>query len=306
MADINKDILAALAYFDMFSYPLTSSELFLFLQQKHRRQEFEISLKSMSFNHAIYKFDNFYTLRNDRSLITRRLQGNAKAAELIRIAHKVSAILIHFPYVRGIAISGSLSKNYADEDSDIDLFIITAKNRLWVARTLMHAFKKLTFLFNKQHYFCMNYYVDERQMQINEKNIYTAIEVATLIPLQGDAVFEQFYYENNWIQKYLPNNYLRLSVAKPVKLTYFKKALETLFNNGIGDILDRKLMHLTAKSWSKKTIQKRLNMHGFILQMCAGRHCSKPDPVNFQQNLLKRYNDKLDLLLHEQESSMAY
>jgi predicted nucleotidyltransferase len=306
LAEINKDILAALAYFDMFSYPLTSSELFLFLQQKCRRQEFDISLKLMISSHVIYNFDNFYTLRNDRALITRRLKGNAKAAELIKIAHKVSAVLIRFPYVRGIAISGSLSKNYADEDSDIDLFIVTAKNRLWIARTLMHAFKKLTFLFNKQHYFCMNYYVDERQLQINEKNIYTAIEVATLIPLQGDAVFEQFYYENNWTQHYLPNNYLRLSIARPVKTGFFKKIAEALFSNKFGDVLDKELMHLTAKRWGKKTIEKRLNMHGHILRMCAGRHCSKPDPVNFQRSVLKRYNDKLDMLLHDQENSIAY
>lgn len=306
MTEINKDILAALAYFDMFSYPLTRSELFLFMQQRHRKQDFEVSLNYMVTSHAVYNFDNFYTLKDDRLLITRRLNGNAKAAELIKLAHKVSAALIRFPYVRGLAISGSLSKNYADADSDIDLFIITAKNRLWIARTLMHAFKKLTFLFNKQHYFCMNYYVDEQQLQINEKNIYTAIEVATLMPLHGDTVFERFYYENNWIQHYLPNNYLRLSVAKPVKAGVFKRAVELLLNNRIGDILDKELMYLTAKRWSKKTIQKRLNMHGFILQMCAGRHCSKPDPVNFQRNLLKRYDDKLNKLLHSQKNSMVY
>jgi hypothetical protein len=69
-------------------------------------------------------------------------------------------------------------------------FITTAKNRLWIARTLMHGLKKLTFLFNKQHYFCMNYYVDEvQQLQIREKNIYTAIEVATLMPSTGRYYF---------------------------------------------------------------------------------------------------------------------
>src|SRR5476651_1607174 len=121
-------------------------------------------------NQYIYSFGEFYTLKNDPLLMTRRMAGSQKAAELIKIAQRVSNILIRIPYVKGIAISGSLSKNYADDDSDIDLFIITSKNRLWIARTLMHCVKKLSFLFNKQHYFCMNYYVDESQLEIAEKN----------------------------------------------------------------------------------------------------------------------------------------
>ena len=72
-----------------------------------------------------------YTLRNDQYLIVRRNEGNKKAAEPIKIAEKVGGMLIHFPYVRGIAISGpTFEKNFADDTSDIDLFIITAKNRL--------------------------------------------------------------------------------------------------------------------------------------------------------------------------------
>jgi len=303
---ISRDILTTLAYFDMFNYPLTRAETFVYLQQKHRRSDFEMALKCLVASQFVYNFDSFYTLKNDMSIVSRRAAGNQKAAELMKTARKVGQFLIHFPYVRGIAISGSLSKNYADAGSDIDLFIITQKNRLWVARTLMHLFKKLTFLLQKQHCFCMNYYLDEQQMQIPEKNIYTAIEVITLIPLQGDAVFEQFFVANSWTKDYLPNNYLRLSTAKPVKRNWFKQAVEFLLNNKLGDNVDKALMKITDDRWRKKTIKKRVNMHGVILSMSAGRHYAKPDPVNFQPFLLNRYNDKLNKLLQGSESSVMY
>lgn len=306
MTGISKDILTALAYFDMFNYPLTHAEIFVYLQQKHRRVDFENELKYLVASQFVYNFDSFYTLKNDGAVVARRIDGNKKATELMKTARKVSQFLIHFPYVRGVAISGSLSKNYADADSDIDLFIITKKNRLWVARTIMHAFKKLTFLVNKQHYFCMNYYLDEQQMQIPEKNIYTAIEVITLIPLEGDAVFEQFFVANSWTRDYLPNNYLRLSTAKPAKNNWFKRSVEFLLNNKLGNAADRALMKITDGRWRKKTIEKRVNMHGVILSMNAGRHHAKPDPVNFQPTLLKRYDDKLSQLLQSRESSMMY
>ncbi|PTQ95126.1 hypothetical protein C8P68_106341 [Mucilaginibacter yixingensis] len=305
MTSINRNILATLAYFDMFSYPLTRVEILLYLQQKYYQPDVDAALRYMVASRAIYRFGDYYTLRNDPTLISRRITGNRKAGELIKIAHRVSDLLIRFPYVRGIAISGSLSKNYADDESDVDLFIITAKNRLWIARSFMHLLKKLSFLFNKQHYFCMNYYVDEEQLEITEKNIYTAIEVVTLMPLQGDSVFESFYAENTWTQVFLPNNYLRVSTAKPVKTFWLKSAVEFLLNSKLGCMLDRMLMRITSKKWQKKTQEKATNMHGFVLGMIAEQHCSKPDPINFQKHLLNNYNNKVHGVLESTEHIVA-
>jgi len=166
VSDIKKNILATLAYFDVFNYPLTQSEIFLFLSQRYDLAVFSNALLLLMAERAVYKFDNFYTLKNDLGIAKRRSAGNKKAAELIQVAKRVGSFLIRFPYVRGIGISGSLSKNFADEQSDIDLFIITAGNRLWVARTILHFFKKMTFLVNKQHLFCMNYFIDEQALEI--------------------------------------------------------------------------------------------------------------------------------------------
>jgi hypothetical protein len=306
LSSIKENILATLAYFDMFNYPLTTAEICLFLKSKYDQYEFNKAIICLINDGSVYRFDKFYTLKNDFRLITRRHKGNRKAAELIKVAGKVSDLLISFPYVRGIAISGSLSKNFADEDSDIDLFIITAKNRLWIARTLMHAFKKLTYLVNKQDYFCMNYYIDEQELEIAEKTIYTAIEVVTLMPLQGDSLFERFYAANAWTQEYLPNKIMRLSSARPVKDAFFKRLIEMLFNNALGNAIDNMLMKITAGRWFKKTLSKQLNSKGIIMAMDTGKHYAKPDPKNFHHKLLNQYENKVSLLLHKPQSSLAH
>ncbi|MDB5001833.1 MAG: hypothetical protein JWQ34_58 [Mucilaginibacter sp.] len=300
-----ENILATLAYFDIFKYPLTSGEIYLFLKNKYNQNDFEFALKYLVAGQSVYQFSNFYTLRNDHELIVRRYNGNQKAAELIKTASKVGDMLIKFPYVRGIAISGSLSKNFADEHSDIDLFIITAKNRLWIARTLMHAFKKLTFLVNKQDYFCMNYYIDEEQLEIKEKTIYTAIEVVTLIPLQGDTVIEQFYAANGWTREYLPNKIMRISSAKPLKPSLFKQLFEKILDNRLGNAIDNILMQITAGRWLKKTESKKLNSKGAIMSMDTGKHYAKPDPGNFQAKLLKQYQQKISQILVVPENLLA-
>src|SRR6201986_1114425 len=193
LSEVKQSVLTTLAYFDMFNYPLTRAEIYLFMGKKYHYDFFDSALNHLVATGSVYQFERFFTLKNDPLLIARRIEGNTRAAELMKVARKVAAMLIRFPFVRGVAVSGSLSKNFADDKSDIDLFIITSKNRLWLARTLMHCFKKLTFLVKREHYFCMNYYVDEEELQIREKNIFTAIEIATLMPLRADPTLQQLY-----------------------------------------------------------------------------------------------------------------
>ncbi|MEO8771638.1 MAG: hypothetical protein ABI402_16200 [Ferruginibacter sp.] len=290
---IKKDILATLAYFDMFDYPLKKRELFIFLQQPAENREFETAIDFLLNESIIYKLNEFYSLTNNFLLVERRFNGNARAEALLKKANAGAKLLSKFPYVRGVAISGSLSKNFADETADVDFFIITAENRLWIARSFLHIFKKFTFLFNKQHMYCMNYFIDETEPGIVEKNIYTATEIATLLPLYGSDTFEKFYSANDWTKAYLPNHYMRISSAKQIKAHWFKFIVEKIFNNAVGNLFDNFLMKLTAKSWASKTRRRKKNSRGILMALDTSKHFAKPNPLNFQQKLLKRYENRL-------------
>ncbi len=305
LTDIKINILETLAYFDLFNYPLAKAEIYLFLKNKVQYELLEHGLNCLLSYGIIYRFERFYSLKNNYNLIGNRKEGNKKAEELIKTAGKVGELIIRFPFVRGVAISGSLSKHYADETSDIDLFIIVEKNRLWVARTLLHMFKKLTFLVNKEHLFCMNYFIDTQALEIEEKNLYTAIEVGTLIPLQGDLAFEKFYAANAWTINFLPNKTMRVDSAQPEKRIALKTTIEYLFNNRLGNALEQQLRRITASRWTKKTVHKKLNSHGSILGMVSGKHYSKPDPTYFQKSLLDRYQQKLSFILQQFQHNLT-
>jgi hypothetical protein len=144
------------------------------------------------------------------------------------------------------------------------------------------------------------------QLEIPEKNIYTAIEIGTLIPLQGDTVFEQFYAANSWTLDYLPNKNMRISSAKPAKKSPLKMAFEWLHNNRTGNAVDNALMKITTSRWLKKTFQKKLNSHGAVMGLKTGKHYAKPDPRNFQSKLLLKYESKLTQLLRAHEGVLAH
>jgi hypothetical protein len=302
---IKTDILSALTYFDIFKYPLTQTEIFFYLKKQYSYSEFNTALQSLLRDKHVYRFDGFFTLQNDLSLSERRRKGNAKAKAMLTKADSIAHFLSSFPFVRGVAVSGSLSKNYADEKSDIDFFIITAANRLWLARTLMHLFKKLTFLFNKEHFFCMNYYVDETGLEIKEKNIYTATEIVTLIPLRGIQIFRDLYKYNRWSKQYLPNHSLKIIYTKEVRITSVKKIIEFMLNNKLGDALDEIFMRITAKRWAKKTKRNKLNANGNVMGMDADKHYAKPDPKTFQSKFIARYQESVETMLSKYEEEVS-
>lgn len=290
---LSKDILATVAYFDLFHHPVTQTEIYAFLQRQHSHEAVAQAVEQLIDRELLYPLDEFYSLHNDYALVRRRREGMQRAKGLLQKAEKVAAFLSRFPFVRGVAVSGSLSKNVADADADIDLFIITRRNRLWIARTLMHCFKKLTFLFNRQHYFCMNYYVDEALPEIEEKNIYTAIEVATLLPLRGIEAFEAFYRQNQWVKTHLPHHLLKPSYVRNSRGGWIRQGLELLFNHPGGDLLDRLLLRLTALRWRKKEARAKKTSHGRVMSLSASRHCAKPNPYYYQTRLMTQYHHKL-------------
>jgi len=299
---VKQDILATLSYFDIFNYPLTQTEIAQFLKSSFCQEDFSESLNELIEENWVYKFDDFYMLQDNYSLVQRRRKGNIQAKAMLKTAEQIAGFLSAFPFVKGIAVSGSLSKNFADDHSDIDFFIITERNKLWLARTVMHCFKKVAILFKKQDLFCMNYYIDEEMLQIKEKNIFTATEIATLLPLRGICIFKEFFKENAWSKNYLPNHSLRISYVEEAKNPFLKKAIEFIFRNQMGNLLDHLLMKLSVYQWNKKTRSGKLNKRGIVMSMDASKHYAKPQPHTFQKKFMELYEKKIFNLFCSYES----
>jgi len=290
-------ILKALAYFSLFSYPITKEEIQLFLDHKISTVELLNSLTKLKNSKLVFQLGNFYSLTDNHDLYERRIKGNAHAASLLITAYKISKFLYKFPFVRGVCISGSLSKNFADEHADIDFFIITKAGRLWLARTLMHVYKKFTFLAGKQHWYCMNYFIDEEALMIDEKNEFTAVEITTLLPACGGNAIPDFFNMNEWVNTYYPN-YLFKNFNPTIegKDNKAKKIIEALFNNQFGNWLDTYFMKLTKRRWEQKENELKLNKNGQRIGLKIGKHFCKPNPEFLQKKILSCYESKLEEL----------
>lgn len=285
-------VLRVLAYFDLFSHPLKEEEILKFAGCIFSAEEVAQCLARLRRSGTVFCIHGMYSLRCDPLLVQRRLEGESRARQLMAKAGRIGRLLYQFPFVRGVAISGSLSKGVAGPDADIDFFIITSRNRLWIARTFMHVLKKISFLAGRQHLLCMNYYVDELALEIAEKNVFTATEVVTLLPIAGKDAFEQFRAANHWAERFFPNEGIP-PVAEAPRPWLIKGLIENLLNNASGAWLDRSWMKITARRWQKKAAKRRRDGKGELMGLITGPHTARPDPRHFQATILARYEEKL-------------
>jgi hypothetical protein len=291
---LRASILKVLAYFDLFDYPVLAEEILYFLDTEVEGSELNAELEALTTEKCLFRTGDLYSLQDKPALAERRIRGNKRADELLPVAARISRLLYQFPYVRGIGISGSLSKHFADENADIDYFIITRSNRLWIARTFMHLFKKLSYLRGRQHWYCMNYYIDEEALEIKEKNIFTATEMITLLPASGNGGLVKFFDANDWATDWLPHYRERRRQAEgPAHSSFLKKALEKLFDNRLGDRLDDFLQQLTSRRWQKKEDRGDVNEKGLRISLQNDKHFSRPNPKIFQKKVLSAYAQKL-------------
>lgn len=117
------------------------------------------------------------------------------------ITQKYTPILSKIPWIQCICVCNSLAMNTCHKNSDIDLFIITKKNRLWTTR--IYTTLILTILrkrkTSKKHawQFCLSFFISEEELSLEsialEDDIYLYYWLKTLIPIVNkNTTFEKF------------------------------------------------------------------------------------------------------------------
>lgn len=288
LTTVEHGCLQCLHYFGIFEYPLNAHEIHLFNAVKSSVHEVEIALKNLQSAGKIFKYDGFYMNVNEPARAEERKAGNKRAGQWLNKSAPYIKVISSFPFVRGIAISGSLSKNYASDEPDIDYFIITEANRLWIARTLLHLFKKLTFITGHQHYYCMNYFIDTEALNLAQRNQYAAIELVTLLPAYNFLLIEKLMKHNGWLGDFLPNHPVQLKKDYLIseRNQPGKHFIEKMLNLLSPDKLNRMLMKITDRKWRKKWRHASYTPEEYQQALQTEIHISKNHPDNYEKFVL--------------------
>lgn len=246
MEQNKKAILTTLIYSDLFDYPLSKETLWKYLISDKRisYKEFAavlpVTLGSIKANAAFIAQQGLYCLRGREKIIDLYLKRQQYSEKKLQMAYDIGSILSFIPTICLLGVSGSLSMRNADKDADIDLFIITKKNTIWVTRLLILFVLQLLGVRRKRNEkstankICLNMLIDETSLSFSQDQctLYIAHEIIQLKPLFAKgSIYQDFLQANNWIEKYMPNAIYEASKFRNNKTSKFKNAINSLLSN---------------------------------------------------------------------------
>jgi hypothetical protein len=197
---------ATVAYADLFDFPLERREV--------HRDLIGIAAAGAATTAAVDTLlargdlaaDGAYlVLPGRRGLAQVRAERQARAAHLWPVARRLGSLLGRFPFVRMVALTGSLAAGNPDAGADIDVLIITAPDHLWTVRAMAVALVRLA-----RHggvHLCPNYLLSTRALALGHRDLFTAHELLQATPLSGAGVYRRLLDSNPWAARWLPNGY---------------------------------------------------------------------------------------------------
>ncbi len=287
-------LLHTFLYFAIFKYPLTKEEALKFSQYKTASviESLELLVKKKK----IFKIGEYYLPKEDPSWVTRRQKGSALAKKKMFKAKRMSKILNAFPLVRSVMISGSLSKGYMDEESDIDFFVIMKPGNIAISKFLIGSFRRLF----ARNSLCVNFLIDYNHLSIESRNLYTAMEIVTLIPLSGGNLYNDFIKENlDWVYEYLPNISIEKSDVANPKQTRIKNLLEYILSLPIANWLNNRLLRIYLKTQSSgSSVREESHKNG---ELVIHKGVFKGHRNLFQKKILTIYKNSQQQVIEKQD-----
>lgn len=277
-----------LAYFDVFSHPLTMQEIRDFNQIPGCTMvAVESALLDLVAHGLVHESQGYFFLRNDERVVNQRKIANRLAQKRMRAAWFYSSLIARFPYVKAVLISGSLSKGVMDAGDDIDFFIITTPGRLWITRVLLTLFKRI-FLLNSHRNFCLNYFIDSEHLTIPDCNIFTATEIGLILPMYNQEMYHKFLNVNSWYRSFYPNMQA-VETVRDNPARYLGRLIEKLLSGNSGDRLDDFCLQVTRRFLVRK--YQDMKPERFQSDLETSKGVSKHHPNRQQYRVLDRYQE---------------
>jgi hypothetical protein len=205
LSAVESAILQTITYVDVFDYPLTPAEVHRYLVGVPATAE-EVT-HILSNGHLVpdllARQEGFFALSGRSAIIETRRRREGISHQLWPIAWHYGRLLAAMPFVRMVAITGSLAVNNVEPPADIDYLIIAEHGRVWSCRAWTILLVRLAA--RQGIYLCPNYFLSERRLLFEERNLYTAHELTQMVPVSGLSIYHEMRRLNAWTADFLPN-----------------------------------------------------------------------------------------------------
>ncbi len=292
MSSLEQAILDTLAYADIFQYPLAQDEIHRYLVGvKAALTEVCAALDHMQ-NHGLLDCrDGFYTLPGRSDLVSIRQARRQTAARLWPNALQYGKLISYLPFVRMVAVTGSLAVNNVEPQADLDYLIVTRPGRVWLARLMVILLVR--WAATRGSVICPNYFLSETSLALPERDLFTAHELVQMVPISGAGVYAAMRRLNAWVTDYLPNASLPwwAALGPAAKPPLLQKLGELVLQAPIFDRLERWEM--------ERKIRKFAKLPGSHLETCFDAETCKGHFDAHENQVLSAFQERERILQEE-------
>jgi hypothetical protein len=194
-------VLCTVAYADIFDYPLTVHEIHRYLTGLSAPVEAVNDV--LEGDRFFVRIGDYFTLRGREEIVSIRIQRETRSRKLMPRAIQYGRILGALPYIRMVALTGSLAVLNVSSVVDFDYMLVTARGRLWTARAFALAFNRLTRL--QGYTLCPNLIISESALEWPQHDLYSARELCQMVLITGKEVYSRLMQANPWVESFFPN-----------------------------------------------------------------------------------------------------
>ncbi|MCA1646520.1 MAG: hypothetical protein LC797_14035 [Chloroflexi bacterium] len=288
-AALDRAIVQAVAYGDVFDYPLTADEVHRYLiGVPASRGSVRAALDNgRLIPDVLSRSGRYFTLAGRETSVETRRARAATATDYWRRAVRYGHLIGHLPFVRMVAVTGALAMDNV-ADGDIDYLVITEPGRLWLCRALVVGLVRTAALRHVE--LCPNYFLSEQALVLSERNLFTAHEVAQMVPLTGLTTYQHLRALNRWTDTFLPNAGSHPRRVAPIDPPPHRarRIVESTLRSRLGSPFERWEM---ARKVNK--LGQRSNGHA---EAAFGPDWCKGHFGDHGQLTLRRYDDRLQAL----------
>ncbi len=317
MSNLGENILATLAYYNIFDFPLTSNELLAYLVNfKHLKaagntenytdnlkpkiEEIKKELDQIILDGIVQRREEYYFLFGREYLVPLRLKRKKIANQKWQTIRRAVRWLQLIPSVQAIFASGSLAMNNTDELSDLDVFIVAKNGQIWLSRILILGITSLLGMRRKgtdriaPNKICTNHFVTEGSLNIPFKSMYTAQTYSNLVPIftKNKIIIQEFKKENSWVLDYVYGwNMKNDPMLKPGPMTAFSKIEDMVLGMPFAIRLEN-----LARNYQLKRITKSLFAAQGRGRIIFNDNQLEFHPHSIENTIIPSYNNHLNLL----------
>ena len=212
---LKAQIVCLVNYANVFNDSISREEVKRYIKTEHTAQgdeDFDSVLQDLITDGWIEMSEGYLSLPHKENITSSKKDKVKLSGQIVEKRIAILRRLHKLPFIRFVGISGALAAKNPTPDKDgiidIDIFIITERNFVSLVGILagLYTFIRSKVVKKYFHYpYCFNYIMDASDVEIYNKNFYTATEIKNLLPVAGVKEYLRFIAVNQWATKYYPN-----------------------------------------------------------------------------------------------------